>query len=289
MLKRQTEGLVACPSCQKIVKVTDKKCPHCDRQQPAIWGYARSIRQLGPDYGFIPVVMWGCGILYITALLLDIGGIRGSGLDLLAPSGRSLFFLGSTGSLPVYEVGRWWTVLSAGWLHGSLLHIAFNLLWIRDLAPAVARFYGGARLIIIYTAATIVGSLFSSTAGQYLDALPDVFQGATLSVGASGAIFGLFGAMVTYGQRLKNNAIAQRAWTYAIVLFVFGVIMPNVDNWGHLGGFVGGYVVTKLPSFDPLKKEGHHHLLLAIACLLATVLSIVASVVQGLFLGILWT
>jgi len=288
MLKRQTEGLVACPSCQKIVKVTEKKCPHCDRQHPAMWGYARSLRQLGPDYGFIRGVMWGCGILYLAALLLDIPGIRNEGfLDLLAPSGPSLFFLGSTGSLPVYDIGRWWTVLSAGWLHGSLLHITFNLLWVRDLAPVVARFYGGARLIIIYSAATIVGSLFSSTAGQYLDALPDVFHGATLSVGASGAIFGLFGAMVTYGQRLKNNEIAQRAWTYAIVLFVFGVIMPNVDNWGHLGGFVGGYGVTKLPGFDPLKKEKHDHVLLAIACLIATVLSVIASVGHGLSLGIL--
>jgi rhomboid protease GluP len=282
MLKRQTEGLIGCPSCQQIVKVTEKTCPHCGRKQPGMWGYARSIKRLGPDYGFIALVMWGCGILYFAALAIDIPGIRNEGFNFLAPSGLSLFFLGSTGSLPVFSVGRWWTLLTAGWLHGSLLHIIFNLLWIRELAPGVARFYGGARLIIIYTAATIVGSLLSSVAGEYLNALPAIFHGATLSVGASGAIFGLFGAMVTYGQRTKNNALAQQAWTYAIVLFAFGFIMPNVDNWGHLGGFVGGYLVTKLPGFDPLKREGHNHLIAAIACLLATLLALLASILHGL-------
>lgn len=288
MLKRQKEGLVTCPSCQKIVKVTAKKCPHCDRQQPGMWGYARSLRNLGPDYGFIRLVMWGCAVLYGISLLLDVQGISSQGLDLLAPSGQSLFVLGSTGAVPVFEVGRWWTVLTAGWLHGSLLHIIFNLLWIRELAPTVARFYGAARLIIIYTMATIAGSLFSSTAGQFLAFLPGPLQGASFSVGASGAVFGLFGAMVAYGQRTRDSAIAKGAWTYAIVLFAFGLIMPNIDNWGHFGGFVGGYVVAQLPSFNPQKKEGHYHLWVAIACLVATILALLASVLQGLALGILF-
>ena len=80
------------------------------------------------------------------------GNVMGGGLfSLLAPeTGRSCCF-GVSGAYPVFGYGRWWTVLSAGWLHGSALHILFNMMWVRDLGPPTADIYGGARMVIIYT------------------------------------------------------------------------------------------------------------------------------------------
>jgi rhomboid protease GluP len=111
-------------------------------------------------------------------------------------------------------------VLSAGWLHGSLLHIAFNMAWVNDLALKVAKAFGAGRLVIIYTIAIIGGFLISSIVGEYL---PSSFHGASTAIGASGGIFGLLGALVAYGQITKDAAIKQEIWMLAIVMFVIGV------------------------------------------------------------------
>ena len=73
-------------------------------------------------------------------------------MSFMAPASPALFLFGASGSLPVFGLGRWWTVLSAAWLHGGLLHILFNMMWVRQLAPATAELYGPGRMVIIYTA-----------------------------------------------------------------------------------------------------------------------------------------
>ena len=87
-----------------------------------------------------------------------------------APIGKYFAHIafGASGAIPVYVNGMWWTVLSAGWLHGSALHILFNMMWVRQLAPATADIYGPGRMVIIYTIAGVVGFAVSSTAGLYL-------------------------------------------------------------------------------------------------------------------------
>ena len=177
--------------------------------------------------------------------------------------------------------GRWWTVLSAAWLHGNLLHIVFNLLWIPQLAPAVEELYGASRTIIIYTIASITGFLLSSCAGLVFGAAPVFFlRGAAFTLGASASIFGLLGALVVYGRRTGSSHIGSQATTYAVILFIFGFVMPNIDNYAHLGGFLGGYAAARL--LDPLRPERVDHLIAAIICIAATALSIIASVVTAL-------
>src|SRR6185436_1211000 len=125
-----------------------------------------------------------------------------------------------------------WTVLSAGWLHGSLLHIVFNLMWVRDLGPAVGDVYGAGRMVVIYTVAGVCGFALSSVAGAYLPPLP-FLRGAQLTLGASASIFGLLGALVYYGRRTGSRMVHGQALTYAAVMFVFGLIMPGTDNYAH--------------------------------------------------------
>ena len=281
MLKRQSTGSVVCRSCGRLVGVNDAECYECGTRNPGLWGFAPLLRILGGDLGFLGLVTWGCVFLYLAALAVDPSGIgMGSIFSMLSPSRKGLFLFGSSGAIPVFEFGRWWTVLSAAWLHGGLLHIGFNLMWVRQLAPTTAMIYGPARMVIIYTVSSIVGFSLSSWAGGFLGFLPGPLRGAGFTVGASAPIFGLLGALIYAGRRGVGSAIGRLAQTYAIILFVFGLIMPSIDNWAHLGGFLGGYLMSRW--LDPMQPERLNHLVAGLVCIVLTLLSIVASVVNGL-------
>jgi rhomboid protease GluP len=284
LFKRQTSGSVVCTSCGSLVGVRDDRCFNCGRRNPGLWGFAPLLRSLGNDLGFVQLVIWGCGALYIVSLLLSGGSIGiggGNILAILSPSVPSIFILGASGAAPVFGYGRWWTVLSASWLHGSLLHIVFNMMWVRDLGPVVADVYGAGRMVVIYIVAGACGFLLSSAAGAYLPPLP-LLRGANLTLGASASIFGLLGALVYYGRRSGSRLIGGQAVRYAVILFVMGVVMPGVDNFAHAGGFAGGYVSAML--LDPLKPERIDHIVMALICLAATAAAIIASVITGLTL-----
>lgn len=280
MFKRQTSGSVVCVSCGYLVGVKDDKCYHCGRRNPALFGFAPALRSLGHDLGFVPFVTGLCAVIWVLTLLHS-GQItmRGNLFGILSPSGTSLFDFGASGAFPVFVYGRWWTLLSAGWLHGGLLHIAFNVIWIRQLAPDVGELYGPGRMVILYTVAGVVGFAASSLAGQYLSSLPPPLGvGVGITVGASAPIFGLVGALVYYGRRSGSRHVHSQAWSMAVMMFVFGLIMPGVDNYAHAGGFIGGYLTGRI--LDPLKQEQIIHIAIAVGCLALTVLAILASVLQ---------
>lgn len=285
MLGRQTTGSVVCVACGYLVGVNDERCYNCGRRNPGLWGYATAVRQLGSDMGFIPFVIGLSVVLYVLTLIASRGDIGGNSLlTIISPNTTSLLLFGASGAVPVFMLDRWWTVLSAAWLHGGLLHIFFNMYWVRQIGPAVSELYGPGRLVIIYTVGAITGFALSSFAGEYFHFIPfRALQGAQLTVGASAPIFGLFGALVFYGRRTGSSATYKMALQYVLLMFVFGLIMPGIDNYGHAGGFIGGYVASQL--LDPMKPERITHMVWALVCLVLSVLSIVVSVVHGLMLG----
>ena len=281
VFQRRTTGSVICPSCGSLVGVSDDKCYMCGRARPGLWGFAPVVRQLGSDFGLVPVVIGGSTGIYLLTLLmsgsdLQVAPVVGGGFSFLSPSIRALLIFGASGALPVFRFDRWWTVLSATWLHGNLLHIVFNMMWVRQLAPATADIIGPARTVIIYTVAGACGFFLSSFAGVAFAGLPISFlRGAGITVGASASIFGLLGALVHYGRKSGSSLIHAEAMRYAVILFVFGLIMPGVDNYAHAGGFLGGYATSAF--FNPLTRERGDHLLAALGCLVATLASIVFS------------
>jgi rhomboid protease GluP len=283
MFKRQTTGSVVCTSCGSLVGVRDEKCFNCGRRNPGMWGFAPLLRSLGNDLGFVQLVIWSSSALYIISMLLSGSAMRMSGglFGFLAPDSGVLFLLGASGGVPVFGYMRWWTVLSAGWLHGSLLHIVFNMMWVRDLGPAVADMFGPGRMVIIYTVAGVTGFAASSVAWLLFGGIP-ILGGAGFTVGASAAIFGLLGAIVLYGQRSGSSMTKREGLQYALMLGVFGLVMPGIDNWAHAGGFAGGWLMAKI--LDPLKPERMDHLALAVGCVILTLLSIAASILHGLSL-----
>ncbi len=281
MFKRQTTGSVVCTSCGSLVGVRDEKCFNCGRRNPGLWGFGPLLRSLGNDLGFVPLVIWGSSALYIISMLLSGSAMRmGGGIfGFLAPDSGVLFLLGASGGVPVFNYGRWWTVLSAGWLHGSLLHIVFNMMWVRDLGPTVAEMFGPGRMVIIYTVAGVSGFLLSSAAFVFLPRLP-FLSGAGFTVGASASVFGFLGALVYYGRRTGSSLTRSEAIRYAMILGFFGFVMRGVDNFAHAGGFFGGYLAARV--LDPLKPERIDHVVIALICLGATVAAIAASFITGL-------
>jgi rhomboid protease GluP len=271
---------VICTSCGVLVGVNDDKCYNCGRRNPGLWGFAPALRNLGRDLGFVPFVIGACFFFYVLTLIASQGNIGMGGImSMLSPSLVSLRRFGASGGSQVFEFGMWWTVLSASWLHGSALHIIMNMLWVRDLAPATANLYGAGRMVIIYVAAGVMGFALSSLAFEFMPPIP-LLRGGYVTVGASASIFGLFGALVYYGRRTGSRMIGDTGLQYALMLGVFGFIMPGIDNWAHGGGFLGGYLAARV--LDPLKAERIDHLLVALLCLAASLIAVGATFIYTL-------
>lgn len=276
---RQLTGSVVCPSCGRLAGVNDARCFSCGRWNPGLWGWAPVVNRFGRDLGMLPLVMGGCGLLYLATLLYDPSQLMGGGLfSFLAPTRKALFVFGMSGSIPVFGFDRWWSVLSAGWLHGGLLHIVFNMMALRQLIPVTAELFGVGRMVILYTFASVMGFLVTSVVG--LLPLPGILHGAQFTVGASAALFGLFGALLRYGQRTGRHVLTRDGIVSLIVWVVLGFFIGFIDNWAHLGGFAGGYLAAIW--LDPLREESQGHYLGALVCLGATVVSIVISILHGL-------
>ena len=278
MLKRRTTGSVICPACGSLVGVNDDKCYSCGRLNPGMWGFAPLFRQLGAEMVFAPLVIGGCVVLYVFSLLASGGGIGGgSGLNFLSPSSQALAAFGSSGAIPILQ-GRWWTPLSATWLHAGLLHLLFNMMAVRNLAPATVDLIGPGRTTIIYVVSGVTGFLLTSFLRVYF---PNVtfLQGAAITVGASASVCGLIGALTHYGRKSGSSIIRDQTAQWAIMIAVSGLLFQGTDNAAHLGGFIGGYVLSAF--LNPLTRERGDHVLLAGLSLLASLLAVVASVWVG--------
>ncbi len=144
--------------------------------------------------------------------------------------------------------GEYWRLLTAMFLHDAPLplHLLFNMYALYILGPQIEATYTSARFLLIYLLSGLAGSVLSYALGPAL--VP--------SVGASGAIFGLLGALIVYSYRYRDNLRFGRqqlinALTVALINFVLGLsLRGRIDNWAHLGGFVGGLVTGALLAPD---------------------------------------
>lgn len=236
-----------------------------------MFGYSRALQNVFGTLDVTTAIMWACVILYLISLILDPKAIFSSGggfMSLLAPSGDSLYQLGMTSRQLVERYGLWWTPLSATYLHGSLLHIFFNMLWLRMLGPNLEAMLGPGRFFLLYTASGIGGFLVSNALSPHP------------SVGASGAIFGLLAATVVAGRAHGGewgHLASRQALMYAGLIFMFGFLSPRTNNLAHLGGFVVGGAMTWALLRFANRAEGPAVQALAALAGLATIASVVAS------------
>ncbi len=280
MISRQRSGAIVCPNCGRLVDVSETTCPYCGRKRPGLFGFVGVLQRLGEDMGFSAIMVGTCILIYGLMLWFDPSGIRSGGLlGFLSPSQPSMIVFGASGSWPMFEAGRWWTPLSAGFLHAGLLHLFFNMMSLRNLAPGVAHLYGPSRMVIVFIGSSVLGFLTSSGVA-WLDLAIPGFRGGQLTLGASAGICGLLGALIYYGRRTGNTYIKSQTWNWLLPLLAFGFLVPNVDNWAHFGGFAGGWLLAMW--LDPLREERADHTLWAIVCLVASLAAVVVSVVTAI-------
>jgi rhomboid protease GluP len=155
--------------------------------------------------------------------------------------------------------GEWWRLITAGFLHGGILHILMNSWVLFDLIAEVEAFYGTSRLLVVYLFSTITGYLASM-----------IFLPYSPSIGASAACFGLIGVMLAIGLR-RNNPMAQmirayyRRWAIYALVFSF---LPGIDLAAHLGGLAGGFLfglVAGLPGHPQSARERFWQIAAAVA------------------------
>ena len=242
---RQGQGSVVCAQCNQLVGINEETCPFCGAWRPGLFGWAPVLRTVvGGHLDLITLIVGAAVTLYALALLLQPEAIMNPTglLSILSPGGRALYQLGMTGGV-AWQLGWWWTLLTAIYLHGGLLHIVFNVMWIRNLGPAAADAYGPARTFVLFNISGAVGFLVSN------------FMSGVPTIGASGAIFGLLAALIVYGRKRGASMMTQQLWQWAIILGIFGFVMPSVNNWAHGGGFAGGWVTAHLMGFSDEHRE----------------------------------
>jgi rhomboid protease GluP len=270
----QRTGAMLCPSCRKLISIDEPRCPFCGAVRPGLWGYGPSLQRVfGAQANIVTWIVAACVGLYVLGLALDVqGALQSRGwLSFLSPSGMALYRLGMTGGGSVFGP-RWFTLLTAIYLHGGLLHIFFNMMWIRQLGADAQRLYGAARFFILFTLTGAAGFLLSS------------LHGARFSLGASGAIFGLLGAMIVYTRRHRatlGDLASRQVLQWALILLIFGFMTPGVDNLAHLGGFASGFLLgLRLPSLEE-KRPSRLEQLVALGLLALTVVGFVLAFTQS--------
>lgn len=272
MLNKKRSGAILCPNCGRLINASASVCIHCGKRNPGMWGFTPHLQRLfGTRSTFVPLIITTCVALYVLSLLIDLRAIfqPSNIFSFLGPSGQSLYRLGMTGAIPIHQ-GRWWTLFTAIYLHGGLLHILFNMLWTRQLGAMTEELFGTARLMLIFTISGVFGFFVSNTLGVHF------------TIGASGSIFGLLGALLYYGRKRGGafgSAIYRQMAMWAFVLLLFGFMMSAVNNYAHIGGFIAGYLSAAALGFNEIKRETAVHRILAFVAMSITAIGFLLSIV----------
>ncbi|MCU0312849.1 MAG: rhomboid family intramembrane serine protease [Solirubrobacteraceae bacterium] len=210
-------GRPICPDCMTPSPV-GMRCPECSRQ-------TTQVRRL-PATSAV-----GAEAIPVTIALIVVNVI------LFLASGRMSFGGGGGDALfrelalwgPAVEQGDWWRLVTGGFLHGGFLHIAFNmyLLWIlgRELEPVM----GSVRFAVVYLTALLGGSF-----GALL------LEPLAVTVGASGAVFGLMGATLVEIHRRGFDPLRSGIMALIGLNLVLSFVLPNISIGGHVGGLLAG-------------------------------------------------
>jgi len=268
---------ILCPNCRKLISVDETRCPYCGITNPgSAWKKGISVLTLRHPSDIIPILIYTNIALYIFSIILKPSavGVTPYPFTFLSPSSNSLLLLGATGTIPIEQFHRWWTLVSATYLHGGVLHIFFNMMAFRQLGPFVLDEYGFHRFFAIYTLSGITGFFVS-----YLVGIP-------FTIGASAAICGLIGAALYYGKSRGGrygDAIYKQVLGWVIGLGLFGFLVPGINNWAHAGGIAGGIIVGYLLGYEEKKRETLTHRVIAFACIALTVAILGWAIIQALF------
>lgn len=280
MHSKQKQSML-CPNCGKLISGDEPRCPYCNISTPgSLWKNNVFTRAFGSTEVTIQAIIYINVGMYIISLLLNPSSIRMPfhPFHFLSPGNQSLLLLGATGKIPIDAYHRWWSLVAANYLHGSILHIVFNMLAFRQLAPLVIEEYGSFRMVSLYTIGGVIGFSISYLAG------------VKLTIGASAAVCSLMGALLYYGKSrggVYGQVIYKQISGWVLGIFLFGFMLPGINNWGHGGGILAGALLGFLLGYRERQKENLFHKVLCIVCVAATVTVLLWAVFSALILRFL--
>jgi membrane associated rhomboid family serine protease len=245
------EAYISCQRCERLI------CPDCMREASVgfqcpscIAEGAKTVRQprslaggaITGREGRVSMILIGINVAAYVAQLAT-GNLSGE--------------VYQRGALQAYATadGDYWRLITSAFLHGSVLHLLFNMYALYLFGPFVERALGTARFVVAYLTAALAGSIV-----VYLLAAP-----TTVTIGASGAVFGLFGMALLFLLRAKQD-VRTLLVLLAINAFI-SVAGPNISWEGHLGGFAAGVVLGAAFAYAPRDRR---------------------TLVQALVIGVLW-
>jgi rhomboid protease GluP len=265
-----------CPNCRKLISGDDSVCPYCGLKNPTSTWQRLIGRGLHDGDQLLKILIGVNIVMFAFSLLLSARSTSFAlnPLSFLSPDNRSLLLLGATGYIPIVRLHRWWSLVSANYLHGSILHIFFNMFALRQLGPLVLHEYGNSRMIIIYTLSGVFGFFIS-----YLARVP-------LTIGASAAVCGLIGAALYFGKSrggIYGQTVYRQIGGWAIGIFMFGFLVPAINNWAHGGGMLAGAVLGFLLGYQEKRRESHGQKIAALCCVGITGLVLLWAIFSSFF------
>jgi len=229
-----------CPACGSLVGISATKCHVCGTSLR--FSLAALSKRFSGVFGEheAPVTT---ALLIANVLMLGVSWMafaalgRGGGYTILwglmgPPQDR----LGASYPLLIFFRNEWWRVVTAMFLHGGLIHIGFNMSALLQLGPALEELYGSGRYLFLYTVTGAFGFVASAFLGNH-------------SLGASGALLGLVGAMLAITTKRGGSSMRElrsRLISSVVILFVLGFMGMGMDNTAHLAGLVSGFLLGKI-------------------------------------------
>jgi len=255
-----------CPHCRAFITNRDRVCPYC---QETVGTRAIDRRDDSPIGGLIPqrnfttvlILLVNFGFYAATVIASMNAGNQNAVMSL---DGATLFAFGAKYPAAVLA-GEYWRLVTAGFLHGGLIHIGMNSWAMFSLGAQVDEIYGTSRMLVIYFVSSVFGF-----------ALSTVFS-ASLSIGASAGICGLIGAMIALGMRHHNpigDAVRGAYLRWAGMILVMGFVIPHIDNAAHIGGLAGGFGIAWIAG-EPGRIGSPTERLWRVAALLCILITVV--------------
>jgi rhomboid protease GluP len=271
-------NLKPCPACRALIDAGEELCPYCGAQVDR-----RSVREVRLARQDVPGALTGyligiCVLFFLLEMVASLGALGSQGLwrALLNVPGEILFNMGARATGRILVAGEWWRIIVPIFLHGNFIHLLFNGMALMQVGPLAEQAYGRPRFILIF----ILSGAFGFLLGAFLSP-------TSISIGASGSLFGLIGAAGVYGHRRGDSfgrMIRGIMVQWGIYALLFGLLI-RADNAAHVGGLVAGMALSFLVGHDDRPGGGRVWGWLAGAVTAATLLAMGLAVAAYLRLN----
>jgi membrane associated rhomboid family serine protease len=230
-------GRPICTDCMTVAPV-GLRCPEHSGQQHGTARVAATLRQAGAvgTGGIVTKALIGVNVAMYLITVAQGRGINSPGGSLF-----DKFYLYG----PYVANGDWWRLITSAFLHANLLHILLNMAALWWFGTPVEAFLGRARFLLVYFVSGLAGSAGALIASQ-----------GAVTVGASGAIFGILGAALVL-ERQRFNVLGGSALLIIIINVIFSFTIPGISIGGHLGGLAGGVASTLVLSHFGKRHPGY--------------------------------